>query len=115
MGQVQTNALRLEITKLVDARFIVPIHNTKWVSLVIVTPKKNGKWRNCINYKKLNAATKRDYHLLPFQDIILEKVSEHEMYNFCDGYSGFYQIRIAKEDVIKTTFTTLQGNVIWAH
>ena len=46
---------------------------------------------------------------LPFQDIILEKVSGHEMYTFCDGYSGFYQIRIAENDVIKTTFTTPWG------
>ena len=43
LGLVQTDALRLEITKLVDARFIVPIHNTEWVSSVIVTLKKNGK------------------------------------------------------------------------
>ena len=92
-----------------DARYIVPIHNTKSVSLVIVTTKRNGKWRICIDYKKLNAATKRDYHPLPIQDIILEKVSGHEMYTFCDGYSGFYQIRIAENDVIKTTFTTPWG------
>ena len=78
LGPVQTDALRLEITKLVDAGFIIPVHNTEWVSPVIVTPKKNGKWRICIDYKKLNAATKRDYHPLPFQDIILEKVSGHE-------------------------------------
>ena len=80
------------------------------VSLVVVTPKKNGKWRICINYKKLNATTKRDYHLLPFQDIILEKVSGHDMYTFCDGYSGFYQIRIAEKDVIKTFC-----DAVWAH
>ena len=69
--------------------------------------KKKGKGRICIDYKKLNAATKRDYHPLPFQDIILEKVSGHEMYIFCDGYSGFYQICIVEEDVIKTTFISL--------
>ena len=92
-----------------DARFIVPVHNTKWMSPVIVTPKGNGKWRICIDYKKLNAATKWDYHLLPFQDIMLEKVSWHEMYTFCDGYSSFYQICIAEEDVIKITFTTRWG------
>ena len=57
----------------------------------------------------MSATTKRDYHPLPFQDIILEKVSWHEMYTFCDAYSSFYQFRIVEEDVIKTTFTTLWG------
>ena len=117
-----TNKCFETITKLVDVGFIVPIHNIEWVSPVIVTPKKNGKWRICIDYKKLNAATKRDYYPLPFQDIILEKVSGHEMYIFCGGYSGFYQIRIAEKDVIKTTFTIpwgtfacFQGDVVWAY
>ena len=74
-----------------------------------VTSKKNSQWRICIDYKKLNVATETNYHPLPFQDIILKKVSVHEMYTFYDGYSGFYQIRIAEEDVIKTTFTTPWG------
>ena len=88
-----------------------PIYNTEWVSPIVVTPKRNGKWSICIDYKNLNAATKRDYHPLPFQDIILEKVSGHEMYTFCDSYLDFYQICIAEEDVIKTTFTTLWGTL----
>ena len=41
LGPVQTYALRMEITKLVDVGFIVPVHNTEWVSPVVVTPKKN--------------------------------------------------------------------------
>ena len=56
-----------------DAGFMVPVHNIEWVSPIVVTPKKNAKWRICIDYKKLNASTKRDYHPLPFQDITLEK------------------------------------------
>ena len=84
LGPIQTKSLHAEILKLTEAGFIVPVQNLEWVSPMVVTPKKNGKWRVCINYKKLNADTKRDHHLLPFQDIILEKVSGHEMYTFCD-------------------------------
>ena len=40
LGPVQTDALRLEITKLVDIGFIVLVHNTEWVSPVVVTPKR---------------------------------------------------------------------------
>ena len=52
----------------------------------------------CVNYKPLNAATKRDHFPLPFQDEILNEVERHERYIVCDGYSGYFQIRSAKED-----------------
>ncbi|MCO5579588.1 hypothetical protein L7F22_033445 [Adiantum nelumboides] len=80
-----------------------------WWQPIVVTPKKNGKWRVCVDYKPLNAATKRDHFPLPFQDEIMNKVAGHERYTVCDGYSGYYQIRIAKEDQHKTTFITPWG------
>ncbi|MCO5588627.1 hypothetical protein L7F22_042584 [Adiantum nelumboides] len=61
------------------------------------------------DYKPLNAATKRDHFPLPFQDEILNEVAGHERYTVCDGYSGYYQIRIAEEDQHKTTFITPWG------
>ncbi|MCO5602428.1 hypothetical protein L7F22_056560 [Adiantum nelumboides] len=70
---------------------------------------ENGKWRVCVDYKPLNAATKRYHFSLPFQDEILNEVARHERYTVCDGYSGYYQIRIAKEDQHKTTFITPWG------
>ncbi|MCO5554207.1 hypothetical protein L7F22_007735 [Adiantum nelumboides] len=62
----------------VEEGFIYPVENSKWVSLVVVTPKKNGKWRVCVDYKPLNAATKRNQFPLPFQDEILNKVAGYE-------------------------------------
>ncbi|MCO5574905.1 hypothetical protein L7F22_028699 [Adiantum nelumboides] len=76
---------------------------------VVVTPKKNGKWRVCVDYRPLNEATKRDHFPLPFQDEILNEVAGHEKYTVCDGYSGYFQIRIAEEDQKKTTFITPWG------
>ncbi|RVW53773.1 Retrovirus-related Pol polyprotein from transposon 17.6 [Vitis vinifera] len=43
----------------------------------------------CINYRKLNAVTRKDHFLLPFIDQVLERVSEHPFYCFLDGYSGY--------------------------
>uniref|UniRef100_A0A2N9H028 RNA-directed DNA polymerase n=1 Tax=Fagus sylvatica TaxID=28930 RepID=A0A2N9H028_FAGSY len=62
-------------------------------------------WRMCIDYRKLNSATRKDHLPLPFIDQILERVVGHEYYCFLDGYSGYYQIEIALEDQGKTTFT----------
>jgi hypothetical protein len=39
----------------------------------------------------------------------LDEVANHELYNFEDGYNGYNQIKIAKEDILKTTFATPWG------
>ncbi|MCO5593519.1 hypothetical protein L7F22_047533 [Adiantum nelumboides] len=109
LGVVQQNALLSEVRKLLYAGFIYPVEDSEWVSPVVVTPKKNGKWRVCVNYKPLNAATKRDHFPLLFQDEILNEVAGYECYTVCDGYSGYFQIRIAEEDQKKTTFVTPWG------
>ncbi|MCO5567636.1 hypothetical protein L7F22_021330 [Adiantum nelumboides] len=109
LGVVQQEALLSEVNKLLKTGFIYPVTNSEWVSPVVVTPMKNGKWRVCVDYKPLNAATKRDHFPLPFQDEILNEVAGHERYIVCDGYSGYYQIRIAEEDQHKTTFITPWG------
>ena len=59
----------------------------------------------CIDYRKLNASTRKDHFPLPFVDQMLERVAGHEFYYFLDGYSGYNQIEISLEDQEKTTFT----------
>ncbi|MCO5607626.1 hypothetical protein L7F22_061824 [Adiantum nelumboides] len=109
LGVIQQDALLVEVRKLLNAGFIYPVEDSEWVSPVVVTPKKNGKRRVCVDYKPLNATTKRDHFPLPFQDEILNEVVGYERYSVCDGYSGYFQIRIAKEDQKKTTFGTPWG------
>ncbi|MCO5575802.1 hypothetical protein L7F22_029607 [Adiantum nelumboides] len=88
LGVIQQDALLAEVRKLLNARFIYPVEDLEWVSPVVVTSKKNGKWRVCVGYKPLNTATKRDHFPLPFQDEILNEVAGYERYTVCDGYSG---------------------------
>ena len=59
----------------------------------------------CIDYRKLNLATRKDHFLLPFMDQMLEHLAGKSFYCFLDGYSGYNQIVIAPEDQEKTTFT----------
>ena len=59
----------------------------------------------CIDYRKLNAGTRKDHFPLHFVDQMLERVARHEFYYFLDGYSGYNQYEIALEDQEKTTFT----------
>ena len=105
-----------EVLKLLDVGIIYPISDSKWVSPTQVVPKKSGitvvknkkgepiptripsSWRMCIDYRKLNDATRKDHFPLPFLDQILERVAGHPYYCFLDGYSDYYQIPIALED-----------------
>ena len=63
------------------------------------------KWRVCIDYRKLNAVTKKDHFPLPFIDQILDKLSGQGFYYFLDDYSGYNQLAIHPDDQEKTTFT----------
>ncbi|KAH9768606.1 hypothetical protein KPL71_011668 [Citrus sinensis] len=115
--------VKKEILKLLNVGIIYPISDSKWVSPVQVVPKKSGitvvkneenelvptrvqtGWRVCIDYRKLNAATRKDHFPLPFIDQMLERLSGHSHYCFLDGYLGYNQIVIAPEDQEKMTFT----------
>ncbi|MCO5566852.1 hypothetical protein L7F22_020534 [Adiantum nelumboides] len=109
LGVIQQDALLSEVRKLLQAGFIYLVEDSKWVSPMVVTPKKNGKWWVCVDYKPLDAATKGDHFPLPFQDEILNEVVGYECYTVCDDYSGYFQIRIAEEDQRRTTFVKPWG------
>ncbi len=70
----------------------------------MIIQKKNGKLQICVDYHKLNVQTKNDPFPLPFLDLVLDLVVGHKMYSFMDGYSGYNQIKMAKENKDKTTF-----------
>jgi len=57
-----------ELQKLLDVNFIYPISDSKWVSPLVVVPKKNGKWRICVDYWEVNKAIHKDHLPLPFID-----------------------------------------------
>ncbi|KAI3762510.1 hypothetical protein L1987_52940 [Smallanthus sonchifolius] len=119
--------VKKEVLKLLDAGVIYPIFDSPWVSPTQVVPKKGGMtvimneknelipsrtvtgWRVCIDYRKLNDATRKDHFPLPFIDQMLERLVGQQFYCFLDGFSGYFQIPIAPEDQDKTTFTCPYG------
>jgi len=85
------------------------VDTCEWVGPTVVTPKKDGCWRVCVDFKPLSVADKKDpYHLL-FIDEILDSVVGFERYGVCDGFSGYFQLQVAPEDWKKTTFITPSG------
>ena len=51
-------------------------------------------YRMCIDYRKLNKATRKDHYPLPFIDQMLERLSKNTHFCYLDGYSGFSQIHV---------------------
>nr|GEU58462.1 reverse transcriptase domain-containing protein [Tanacetum cinerariifolium] len=66
-------------------------------------------WRVCIDYRKLNEATRKEHFLLSFMDQMLERLAGNQYYCFLDGFSSYFQIPIDPKDHEKTTFTCLYG------
>nr|GEW99163.1 reverse transcriptase domain-containing protein [Tanacetum cinerariifolium] len=115
------------VIKLLDAGMIYPIFDSLWVSPIHCVPKKGGMtvvanenneliptrlvtgWRVCIDYRKLNDATRKNHFSLPFMDQMLERLVGNEFYCILDGFSGYFQIPIDPQDQEKTTFTCLYG------
>ncbi|GJT06251.1 reverse transcriptase domain-containing protein [Tanacetum coccineum] len=75
------------------------------ISLLLSEQEK----RVCIDYRKLNDATRKDHFPLPFIDQMLERLSGNEYNCFLDGFLGYFQIPLAPEDQEKTTFTCPYG------
>ena len=66
-------------------------------------------WTVCIDYRKLNTATRKDHYPLLFIDQMLDRLAGHPHYYFLNGYYGYNQIAIVLEDQEKTTFTCPYG------
>ena len=127
LNPTMKEVVRKEVLKWLDTGVIYPISESAWVSPVQVVPKKGETtviktennillpsktvtgWRICIDYRKLNKATRKDHFPLPFLDQMLDRLAGYQYYCFLDGYSGYNQIAIAPEDQEKTTFTCPYG------
>jgi hypothetical protein len=79
----------------------------------VVVPKKNGKMKICVDFRKLNATTKKDPYLLPFMDEVINTIVGHEICTFLHKFSNYHQISIASKDQHKTTFVKNWGTFVW--
>ena len=103
MNPALKDIVKEELQKLLNVNFIYPISDSRWVSPLVVVPKKNGKWWICFDYRELNKGTLRDYFSLPFIDQVLDTLSEKKYFSFLDGFSEYNKIQITSEDQKKTT------------
>ncbi|XP_070041546.1 uncharacterized protein [Nicotiana tomentosiformis] len=119
--------VKKEVIKWLDARIIFPFSDSNWISPVQCVPKKGGMtvvqnknnelisirtvtgWRICMDYRRLNKATRKDHFPLSLIDQMLDRLAGRSHYCFLDGYSGYNHISIALEDREKMSFTCPYG------
>ncbi len=101
--------IKQDIDKLLEVNFIKLVEEATWMSPIVVIAKKNGKLKICVDFRKLNVATKKDPYSLPFMDEVINIVVGHKVYAFLDGFLGYHQILIALEDQHKIAFYNKLG------
>nr|GEW85741.1 reverse transcriptase domain-containing protein [Tanacetum cinerariifolium] len=102
------DVIKKEVLKLLDAGLIYPISDSPWVSPLHCLPTKGGftvveneeneliltrlvsRWRLCIDYRKLNEATRKDHFPLNFMDQMLERLAGNEYYCFLDDVKHYF-------------------------
>ena len=105
-------ALRQEMQDQVKdmlAKGIIEESKSPWSSPSILVPKKSLdgklKYRFCVDFRALNAVTQFDTYPLPLFEETVSTLHGSKYFTVKDCNSGFWQIKIAKDDKLKTAFS----------
>ena len=77
---------------------------------MVVVPKREGSVRICVDLKPLNQSILREVHPIPKVDDTLAQLAGATVFSKIDANSGFWQIPLAKESRLLTTFITPYGS-----
>ena len=85
----------------------------EWASNIVLVLKKDKTFRFCIDYRKLNASTRKDVFPLPRIDASLDALGGATWFSTLDFRSGYYQVPLNRKDAHKTAFISLSGSYQW--
>ena len=78
--------------------FIQEVYYPNWLANVILVKRANEKWRMCVDFIDLNKACPKDSFPLPRINQIVDSIVGHKLLMFMDAFSGYNQIKTAKEN-----------------
>ena len=105
-------ALHKEISRMVQEMVdgdVVQESASPWASPVVLVKKKDGTLQFCVDYRRLNAVTRKDTFPLPQIDDLLNQLSGKTILSTLDAKRGYWQIRVQEESQAKTAFATFDG------
>ena len=108
VSRAEREFIQDQVTEMLNNDVIAP-SSSPWASPVVMIPKKNGKIRFCIDYRRLNAATIRDVYPLPRIDDFLDHLGGAKVFSSLDLKSGYWQIPVSSDSRRKTAFITPDG------
>ena len=86
-------------------RGIIRASNSPWSSPIVLAPKKDGDYRFCVDFRRINSVTKKDAHPMPRIDEILDQLGGAGYFSTLDLASGYWQVPLREEDMEKTAFS----------
>jgi hypothetical protein len=105
-------ALKGEIEKQVQdmlAQGIIQPSTSPFPSLVLLVRKKDGSFRFCMDFRQLNAITRKSKFPVPVIDQLMDELSSARWFSKLDLHAGFHQILLEPSEEFKTTFQTHLG------
>ena len=109
-AEIENSPLEKAVREMLD-NGIIRESSSDWASPVILVKKKNGSFRFCVDFRKLNSVTKKDSYPLPLIEDLLNSIgrSNAKCFSQLDLASGYWQIPVAEKDIPKTAFITQSG------
>ena len=101
------DAVKAEIEDMLKYGVIEP-SDSSWASPMVVV-KKDGSLRLCVDYRRLNSVTKTDAYPMPRVDELVDRLGQAKFITTLDLSKGYWQVPLAKEDRLKTAFSTPYG------
>jgi hypothetical protein len=100
--------LKKQLDELLQKGYIRP-SISPWGSPVLFVKKKDGSLRMCVDYRQLNEVTIKNKYPLPRIDDLFDQLNGARVFLKIDLRTGYHQLKIWKEDIPKTAFTTRYG------
>ena len=91
------------------AQDVIEPARSPWASNIVLVRKKDGSFRCCIDYRKLNLVTRKDAYPLPRIDACLDAMASAQWFSTFDLRSSYHQVTVASEDCDKTAFICPRG------